>query len=131
VDQAILVMPDLAAASEALAELDGAGVEKITAVLMLDPEYENWRFLLSSPSLDQAHPLKAHEKVHQILGGQFVYRLPPFLVLPTKDPFIRELKKSLNGLNATGHIPVSLAGLTVADRQISAGYLLRLPGVLQ
>jgi hypothetical protein len=130
-DQATLVMPDLAAAHEALAELDDAGIEKITAVLMLDPEHENWRFVLSSPSLDQTHSLKAHEKVHQILGGQFVYRLPPFLVLQTKDPFIRDLKRNLRGLNATGHIPVSLAGLTLADRQISAGYLVRLPGVLQ
>jgi hypothetical protein len=131
-DQTTLVMPDLSAGQEALAVLDQANIEQIAALFMLDEEYGSWRFVLSSPSLDQVHSLKAHEQVHAILRGQFVYRLPLLLILPVKDPFMRELRKKLGGrINASGRIPVSLEGLRIAGRYISAGYLLRFPGIMK
>ena len=122
-DQATLVSPDVNAGGQALAELDSAGVKPVAALLMVTPEYGDWRLVLSSPSLDQTHQLKAYEKVAEILAGRFVYRLPPILILPTKDPFIRELRrlfgktKDVNGMR--------LGGQRIGNRFIDNAYIYR------
>src|SRR5258708_2733289 len=92
-DQATLVNPDVNAGREALAALDAAGIRPAVALLMMSSDYDDWRLTLASPALDQIHPLKAYEKVTEILRGRFVYTLPPILILPIKDPFIRELRR--------------------------------------
>jgi hypothetical protein len=123
-DQATLVSPDVNAGGQALAELDAAGVKPVAALLMVTPEYGDWRLVLSSPSLDQTHQLNAYEKVAEILAGRFVYRLPPILILPTKDPFIRELRrifgktKDVNGMR--------LGGQTIGNRFIDNAYVYRI-----
>jgi hypothetical protein len=120
-DQATLVSPDINAGSEALAELQKAGIERLTALFIFQPEYEDWRLVLSSPSLDLEHQLKAYEKVARILGGRFVYKLPPMLVLPTKDPFVRELKRIFGkAKDVTG---MRLGGQTIGNRFISNAYV--------
>jgi hypothetical protein len=124
VDQATLVTPDIAAGQEALAALDDAGIKHITSLLVIFPEYGDWKLLISSPSLDQAHQLKAYEKVAEVLGGRFVYRLPSILILPTKDRLIRELRrifaktKDLTGMR--------LGGQTIGDRFIENAYIYRI-----
>ena len=128
-DQATLVVPDIESARSALHALDLAGMESIVALLVVLPEYEDWRLMLSSPSLDQAHPLVAHDTVSEILRGEFVYTLPPIMILPVDDPFFTELRKAIGGrINVSSHLRVSLEGLTIGKRYITAGYLLRLPG---
>jgi len=120
-DQATLVSPDITAGSEALAALEDAGIKRLTALFILQPEYEDWRLVLSSPSLDMEHQLKAYEKVARILRGRFVYTLPPMLVLPTKDPFIRELKRIFGkAKDVTG---MRLGGQTIGNRFVSNAYV--------
>jgi hypothetical protein len=122
-DQTTLVSPDVNAGREALAELDAAKIKPIVALLMMSPDYGDWRLVLSSPSLDQAHPLKAYEKVAETLGGRFVYSLPIMLILPTKDPFIRELRRIFSkAKDLTG---MRLGGQTIGDRFISDAYVYR------
>jgi hypothetical protein len=123
-DQATLVSPDVAVVHEALATLDAARIKQITALLVIFPEYGDWKLLISSPSLDQAHQLKAYEKVSEILGGRFVYRLPSILILPTKDPFIRELRRIFGkAKDVTG---IRLGGQTVGNRFIESAYIYRI-----
>jgi hypothetical protein len=130
-DQTVLVIPDIDSARRALKVLDDAKLEQIVALLVVLPEYGDWRLILSSPSLDQTYPLRAHDTVAEILRGEFVYTLPPVMILPTEDLFIRELRKALGGrLNVSNRILVSLQGLTIGNRYITAGYLLRFPGVM-
>jgi hypothetical protein len=122
-DQATLVSPDVTAGSQALAELDAAGVKSVAALLMVSPEYSDWRLVISSPSLDQSHQLKAYEKVAEILGGRFVYRLPPILILPTKDPFIRELRRIFGKTKDVAGM--RLGGQTIGNRFIDNAYVYR------
>jgi hypothetical protein len=123
-DQATLVSPDLNAGREALDALDAAQIKPTVALLMVSPEYGDWRLVSSSPSLDQAHQLKAYEKVAEILLGRFVYTLPPILVLPTKDPFIRELRRIFGkAKDVTG---MRLGGQTIGNRFISNAYVYRI-----
>jgi hypothetical protein len=131
-DQATLVSPDLQAAHEALAVLEAANIERILALLVIFPEYGEWRLVLSSPSLDQTHPLKAQDKVAEILPGRFVYTLPIIMVLPTKDPFVRGFQRWFRGIFPSlveAGATVRLGGQTIGGRLVIDGYLVRFPGV--
>lgn len=130
-DQATLVSPDINAGREALAALDDAQIKSLIAAFVLLPEYEDWRLVLSSPSLDQAHQLKAYQQVTKALGGRFVYSLPLILVLPTKDPFIRDLRRIFSTRIKVGpQTTVRLGGQTIGNRFISDAYVLRVPGLI-
>jgi hypothetical protein len=124
VDQATLVGPDIDIGREALAALDAAGIKPVVALLAVLPEYGDWRLILSAPSLDQVHLLKAHEQVHAILRGDFVYRLPIVMILPTKDPFIREIRGMFSkAKDVTG---MRLGGQTIGNRFIENAYVYRI-----
>ncbi len=90
---------------------------------MVSPEYGDWRLVLSSPSLDQSHQLKAYEKVTEILGGRFVYRLPPILILPTKDPFIKEIRKIFGKTKDV--MGMRLGGQIIGNRFVENAYVYR------
>jgi hypothetical protein len=123
-DQATLVSPDIEIGEEALKALDKAGIKQIVAVLAVLPEYGDWRLVLSSPSLDQVHLLKAHEQIAEILRGHFVYRLPIIMVLPTRDPFIKELRRLFGQTKSvTG---MRLGGQTIGNRFIDNAYVYRI-----
>jgi hypothetical protein len=122
-DQATLVGPDIDIGRDALTALDAAGIKPVVALLAVLPEYGDWRLILSSPALDQTHLLKAHEQVHAVLRGDFVYRLPIIMILPTKDPFVREIRgifgkaKDVEGMR--------LGGQTIGNRFIDSAYVYR------
>jgi hypothetical protein len=122
-DQATLVGPDVNAGLEALAVLDAAQIKPVVALLAFLPEYEDWRLVLSSPSLDQTHQLKAYDKVFEIWQGRFVSSLPPTMILPTKDPFIRELRKLFGKTKDVSGM--RLGGQTIGNRYISNAYVYR------
>jgi hypothetical protein len=122
-DQATLVNPDVMAGSQALTALDAAQIKQIVALLVVFPEYGDWRLLISSPSLDQTHQLKAYEQVTEALQGRFIYTLPTLMVLPTKDPFIRELRKIFGkAKDVTG---MRLGGQRIGNRFVSDAYVYR------
>jgi hypothetical protein len=123
-DQATLVSPDVTAGAKALAALEAAGIKQIVALFAIFPEYDDWRLVLSSPSLDQTRQLKAYEQVTKALQGRFVYTLPTIMVLPTKDPFIRELR-SLFG-KAKDVTGMRLGGQRIGNRFVSNAYVYRI-----
>jgi len=133
-DQATLVGPDLNAGLEIVSALEGAQIKQITALFALFPEYSDWRLVLSSPSLDQNHSLKAGKKVHEILQGKFDYSLPPLMILPTKDSFIRDLRKSLGNVRAGSVIrrgkPIWFGGQTLGNRYVTDAFIISFPGVI-
>jgi len=125
-DQATLVGPDIDIGREALAALDAAGIKSTVALLAIFPEYGDWRLVLSSPALDQKHLLKAHEQVAAVLRGDFVYRLPTIMILPTKDLFIRELRRIFRtNIKVGPQTIVRLGGQTIGNRFIDNAYVYR------
>jgi hypothetical protein len=123
-DQATLVGPDIDVGRDAVAALDAAGIKPAVALLAVLPEYGDWRLILSAPSLDQSHLLKAHEQVASVLRGDIVYRLPIIMILPTKDPFIRELRKIFG--KAKSVAGMRLGGQTLGNRFIDNAYVYRI-----
>ena len=133
-DQATLVGPDLSAGREIVAVLEDAQIKRIIALFALFPEYSDWRLVLSSPSLDQNHTLKAGIKVHEILHGKFDYSLPLLMILPMKDSLIRALRKSLGNVRAGSFIRrpayIHLGGQTFGKRYVTDAFIISFPGVI-
>jgi len=122
-DQATLVNLDVHVGLEVLKVLEASRIKISVALWMLSPEYSDWRLVLSSSSLDQSHPLKAYDRVADILYGHPFSTVPPILILATKNPFIRELRKIFGGTkNVEG---MRLGGQTIGNRFISDAYVYR------
>jgi hypothetical protein len=123
-DQATLVNFDVDAGARVLGALDEAQIKVVVALLMVSSDYDDWRLVLSSPSLDQTHLLKAYEKVAEILQTQFSQLLPPILILPTKDPFVKELRRLFGkASNVNG---MRLGGQTIGNRFVANAYVYRI-----
>ena len=90
---------------------------------MSSPEYSDWRLVLSSPSLDQSHPLEAYDKVAETLHEHLAYAPPTILILPTKDPFIRELRRIFGKTKDVAGM--RLGGQMIGNRFISDAYVYR------
>ena len=123
-DQATLVGPDIDIGRDAVAALDQAKRKPVVAMLSLFPEYGDWRLVLSSPSLDQTHPLRAQEQVAAVLRGDFIHRLPVVMVMPIKDPFVRELRKIFG--KAKSVYGMRLGGQTIGNRFIENAFVYRI-----
>jgi hypothetical protein len=122
-DQATLVNLDVTAGLKVLDALDAAQIKVAVALWMSSSDYDDWRLVLSSPSLDQTHLLKAYQKVAEALHGRDVHMRPPILILPTKDPLIRELRKMFG--KAADVSGMRLGGQTIGNRFISDAYVYR------
>jgi len=123
-DQATLVGPDISVASQALQVLDDSGIKPAVAMLIVFPEYDDWRLLLSSPLLDQNHLLRAYEQVTAALQGRFVGSLVPIFLLPMKDPFIRELRGLFSKTKDVAGM--RLGGQRIGNRFVSNAYVFRI-----
>ena len=122
-DQATLVNLDVDAGMKVPQALDSAKLKASVALWMESSDYDDWRLVLSSPAFDQTHPLKAYEQVAKALHGLFSYAHPSILILPTRDPFIKELRRIFgNAKNVTG---MRLGGQTIGNRFISDAYVYR------
>ena len=123
-DQATLVSPEIDAGSKVISALDDADFKNLSALMAIFPEYGDWKLVLSSPSLDQNDRLKAYEQVFKVLHGKFQYTLPEIMILPTKDPFIKELRKVFGkARNVTG---MRLGGQKIGNRFLDNAYVYRI-----
>jgi hypothetical protein len=123
-DQATLVSFDIEAGTKVLKALDDAKLKISVALWILSSEYSDGRLVLSSPSLDQIHPLRSYEQVTQALHKHLVPLRSSILVLPTRDPFIRELRRIFGkAKDVTG---MRLGGQTIGNRFISDAYVYRI-----
>jgi len=123
-DQATLVNFDVEAGTKALKALDAAKLKISLALWMVSPEYSDGRLVLSSSSLDQTHPLRSYEQVTQALHEHLVHLRSSILVLPTKDPFVRELRRIFGkAKDVTG---MRLGGQMIGNRFISDAYVYRI-----
>jgi hypothetical protein len=112
VDKAALVTIDLAKGTEWLKALDDSDLGISVALWVYLPEYEDWRFALSSRRLDAVQPSKAYGLVHDAFerAGIPLRKRPSLLILPMKDPFIRDLRrvfgkaKSVEGMRLGGQM---------------------------
>jgi len=123
-DKATLVGLDIEAGSHVVSALENAGIGVKVAMWMTTPEYEEGRLVIASSALDQTHPLKAYEKIAEILHGEFSYSLPPILILRMRDPFIQSLRHVFGKTKAVHGM--RLGGQKIGNRFISDAYVYRI-----
>lgn len=125
-DKAPLVTNDLANGIQWLKALDDSHLETSVALWVYLPEYEDWRFALSSRRLDAVDIAEAYGLVHDAFerAGFSLRSTPTLLILPMKDSTIRELRrmfgkaKSIEGMR--------LGGQMIGDRFIEDAIVFRI-----
>lgn len=125
-DKATLVTTDFATGSRIVKILDDAGLRMNLAMWLLTPEYEDWRFALSSRDLDSAEPKAAYGLVHNALDkGDFLLEdTPPLLIFRTSDLFIRTLRRTFGKTRSAEGL--RLGGQMVGDRFIEDAVVYRI-----
>ena len=125
-DKAPLVTADFAVGEEILKILDHSGLEINLAMWLYLPEYEDWRFVLSSRRLDSAEPSKAYGLVHDALedAGFPLEQTPPLLIFKMTDPFVRTLRRTFGKAKSVGSM--RLGGQMISDRFVDDAIVYRI-----
>jgi hypothetical protein len=125
-DKTALVSTDLERGSEILRKLDEAGLIVSVALWAYLPEYEDWRLVVSARTLDALQLREAYRTVNDSLaaGGLDVASIPPIVILPATDPFVKALRgvfgktRSVEGMR--------LGGQMIGDRFLEDAYVYRI-----
>lgn len=125
-DTASLVGVDIETGATIVQILDEAGLKPSVALWAVLAEYGDYRLILSSRDLDDSSLIESNVKVLNALRERNFpsYRMPSFVVLRSKDPFIQELRKLFGKTKSVEGM--RLAGQSFGDRFIEDGYVYRI-----
>jgi hypothetical protein len=117
-----LVEVDLKKSEKMVSALEDSGMRVAVAMWVHFPEYEDWRFVLSSKDLDGTSLGDAYLKVNRTLNkaGLSVWEIPPIFIMKTTDPFIRALRKVFG--KTTNVVGMRLGGQVWGDRFVDDAY---------
>lgn len=121
-----MVSVDINTGSEILDVLDSANVKVAVALLALLSEYEDWRLVLAARRFDTSDPRDAYRLFNEslIAAGVDLRKIPPIVILPTTEPFIRELRRifgKTQDVNGT-----RLGSQLIGDRFVQDAYVYRI-----
>ncbi len=125
-DKTALVTADLTIGAKVLEALDSSGLGISLAMWLHTPEYEDWRFVLSSRNLDRLEPSEAYGRVHDALdrAGIALENTPPLLILGMTDPFVRTLRRIFG--KARSVEGMRLGGQMIHDRFVDDAVVYRI-----
>ncbi len=111
-----MVSIDVGQGSEILEALERARVKVSVALWMFLSEFEDWRLVVSSRQFDTPDPRDAYRLLHDLLSSAEVAmkRTPAIIILPTSDPFVRELRRIFG--KTTNVDGMRLGGQLIGDR---------------
>ena len=121
-----MVSMDVSQGSELLETLEHANAKVSVALWVFLAEFEDWRLVISSRQFDTPDPRDAYRRLHDALSaaGVAARKTPPIIILPTNDPFVRNLRrifgkaKSVEGMRLGGQI--------IGDRFVQDAYVYRI-----
>ncbi len=121
-----MVSVDVDKGLEILKSLDQAKVKVSVALWAFLSEYEDWRLVVSARQFDSPDPRDAYRLYHDSLTAAGVNdsRVPAVLILPTADPFIRDLRRIFG--KAKDVEGMRLGGQSIGGRFIEDGYAYRI-----
>ena len=125
-DKTTMVGVEISKGAEVVEILDHANLKVSVALWAYLSEYEDWRLVIAGRHFDLPDPRDGYRVLREALesGGLTRQKTPPVLILPTTDPFVRELRrifgkaKSVEGMR--------LGGQTIGDRFIHDAYVYRI-----
>ena len=112
--------------SELLDALERAKLKVGVALWTYLSEYEDWRLVVSARQFDSLDLRDAYRLLHDSLAaaGFTPKNTPPIMILPTADPFIKELRR-LFGKTKTVE-GMRLGGQMIGDRFVQDAYIYRI-----
>jgi hypothetical protein len=125
-DKTALVDIDVSLGDDVVKALDAAGIETNAALWAWLSEYEDWRFVLASRTLDRGGLRRGYEMVNRATdaAGIAIDRAPSILILKMTDPFIRELRRLFGrSANVNG---IRLGGQLIGNRFVQEAYVYRI-----
>jgi hypothetical protein len=125
-DQALLVTVDIPLGHEVISALETGGIKVNVALWAWLNEYEEWRLVIASRTLDKEGLLETYRLVNDATdaAGISVHRAPRKLILKTTDPFIRELRRMFGKLKDVEGM--RLGSQRFGNRYISDGWVYRI-----
>ena len=125
-DKTAMVTIDVSRGSEILDVLDRAKLKVSVALWAYLSEYEDWRLVLAGRGLDSPDPRDAYGAVGAALAasGLTPQRTPTILILPTKDPFVRSLRRIFGKTRSVEGM--RLGGQMIGDRFLEDAYVYRI-----
>lgn len=125
-DKAFMVTIDIRRGSELLDILDRAKLKVSVALWMFLSEYEGWRLVIAGRQFNTPDPRDAYRLIHDSLAaaGFTPQKTPPILILPTSDPFIRELRRIFGKTKTVDGM--RLGGQMIGDRFVQEAYVYRI-----
>ena len=89
-------------------------------------EYEDWRYVLASRSLDEAGLVGGYRLVHNALEAAGIpYALtPPLMILKMNDPFIKALRRMFGKTKSVEGQRLDL--YTIGNRYVEDGLVYRI-----
>lgn len=123
---ATLVSLDVEAGRDLLKTLDHALLKMDLALWAVLADYEDPRLILASHLLDQEDTLKAVRAITAALrsSGGAGHRMPRFMVLRMKDPFIHELRRIFSKTSDVSGM--RLGGQSFGGRYLEDAYVYRI-----
>ena len=117
-----LVEADLGKSEKIVSALERAGIPVSVAVWVVFPEYDDWRLVLASKSLDSLDKGDAYLRVNRTLkdAGITVWDTPTIFIMKTSDPFVRALRKVFGKTKSVAGM--RLGGRTWGDRFVDEAY---------
>ena len=125
-DKTAMVGVDIVCGTKILDALDRAKVKASVALLAYLSDYEDWRLILAGRQFDTPDLGDAFQLLNDATDavGLSPRLMPPVLIFPTTDRFIRDLRrlfsktKSVEGMR--------LGGQTFGDRFVEDAYVYRI-----
>jgi hypothetical protein len=126
VDQSALVSIEIQRGADVVAALDQSQVKVSVALFAHLSEYGDWQMVLAARVFDERRITKAYGLVFESLtaAGIGVQKTPSILILPMKDPFIRDIRRMYGkSKDVEG---VILRSQSFGGRFIEDGYVYRI-----
>ncbi|MFN7922703.1 MAG: hypothetical protein U0Q16_21540 [Bryobacteraceae bacterium] len=120
-----MVSIDVSRGKEILDALDRSNVKVNVALWMFLSEYEDWRLVVAARQFDSPDPRDAYRRFHEALTAAHFgpQQVPAVLILPTTDPFIRELRRTFGKTRSVEGM--RLGGQMIGDRFVQDAYAYR------
>lgn len=122
-----MVSIDVSRGAELLEALEREAHLKVSVALWMSlSEFEDWRLVISSRQFDTPDPRNAYRLLHESLSAAGVAqkRTPAIIILPTRDPFVRELRRIFS--KAKSAEGMRLGGQMIGDRFVQDAYVYRI-----
>jgi hypothetical protein len=125
-DKTTMVNFDIDRGARIIEALDRAKVKTGVALWAYLSEYDDWRLILSGRQFDSPDLRDAFRLLHESLApsGLTAQQTPPILILPTRDRFVRDLRRIFGKTRSTEGM--RLGNQMIGDRFVEDAYVYRI-----